>query len=59
MKTAAILGYGRFGRAFADFSRCAVYNVHVFDPFATVSAERTTASIADAIDGPTLLDIQS
>lgn len=49
--TIALLGYGRFGQAFADLLHDAGHTVAVFDPQATVPAARQRASMAEAVHG--------
>ncbi|MDR2013540.1 MAG: prephenate dehydrogenase/arogenate dehydrogenase family protein [Rhodanobacter sp.] len=49
--TVALLGYGRFGHAFADLLHKAGYAVAVFDPHAAVPAALRRASLADAVRG--------
>lgn len=46
----AILGYGRFGRAFAELVVQAGHTVRVHDPHATVAAEYAAATAAEAVD---------
>lgn len=47
----AILGYGRFGRAFADLLAQAGHAVRAFDPHADVPAELAAGTLADAVAG--------
>lgn len=49
--TFALLGYGRFGRAFADLVLRAGHDVRVFDPRAEVPAALAGGTPADAIAG--------
>jgi prephenate dehydrogenase len=49
--TVALLGYGRFGHAFADLLHSAGYAVAVFDPHAAVPAALRRASLAEAVRG--------
>jgi prephenate dehydrogenase len=46
----AILGYGRFGRAFAELLLQAGHHVHVCDPHADIPAGLAAGSLADAVD---------
>ncbi|WP_243039062.1 prephenate dehydrogenase [Dyella sedimenti] len=45
----ALLGYGRFGQAFASLLREAGHDVRVFDPHAEVPPSLACASMADAV----------
>lgn len=45
----ALLGYGRFGHAFADLLREAGHEVRIHDPAARASVPGATASLADAV----------
>jgi len=47
----AVLGYGRFGHAFADMLLRAGWSVRVHDPRARVPAELAAGSAAAAVDG--------
>ncbi len=47
--TIALLGYGRFGQAFADLLHEAGHTVAVFDPHAAVPAALKRASLAEAV----------
>lgn len=49
--TFAILGYGRFGQAFAGLLQQAGYRVRAFDPQAKVPIDLAAPSAAAAIDG--------
>ena len=49
--TIALLGYGRFGQAFAALLHDAGHTVAVFDPQATVPAARQRTSMAEAVHG--------
>lgn len=49
--TIALLGYGRFGQAFADLLHDAGHTVAVFDPSTAVPAALQRASMAEAVDG--------
>lgn len=46
-----LLGYGRFGRAFADLLVRAGHDVRIFDAHAVVPHERAAASPTAAVDG--------
>jgi prephenate dehydrogenase len=48
--TFAVLGYGRFGRAFADLLLQAGHRVRAFDPRADVPAALAAASMSAAVD---------
>lgn len=48
--TIALLGYGRFGQAFAELLQDAGHTVAVFDPGATVPAALERGSIAEAVE---------
>jgi prephenate dehydrogenase len=47
----AVLGYGRFGQAFAELLQQAGHRVRVFDPHAAVPADLAAPSLAAAING--------
>lgn len=47
----AILGYGRFGRAFADLLVQGGRSVRAYDPRAIVPPERAAASLAEVVQG--------
>jgi prephenate dehydrogenase len=47
----AVLGYGRFGQAFAELLQQAGPRVRVFDPHAAVPADLAAPSLAAAING--------
>lgn len=47
----ALLGYGRFGQAFADLLIHGGHQVRVYDPHAAVPDERVAASLAAAVEG--------
>lgn len=49
--TIALLGYGRFGQAFADLLQQAGHAVTVFDPGAEVPASLSRPSMVEAVDG--------
>lgn len=47
----ALLGYGRFGRAFADMLHAAGHDLRVYDPQAEVPAAFAAPSLAAAVEG--------
>lgn len=49
--TIALLGYGRFGQAFADLLHDAGHSVAVFDPNAAAPTALRRASMAEAVNG--------
>lgn len=51
----ALLGYGRFGQAFADLCRAAGVSVRAFDPHAPVLEELRAPSLTDLVAGATFV----
>lgn len=47
----ALLGYGRFGRAFTGLLHDAGHEIRVHDPHASVPPQHACSSLADALDG--------